>query len=176
MPGYRFTQKETYVNRTNDIDLCFPKKVIRETSSRQPFNLKNDDIKGAQPQINKFISTRTGNPLVPEYKLPSAVLKVSTPPKFIRDSISITVKLFQFNHFILIKDIEGARPKPYNMYKMRKNIFYEEVEGSKPKKLFIPKDQINIMDVKDINEYLQFKTSRVTNPLNPVYIVPDEEG
>ena len=50
----------------------------------------------------------------------------------------------------------------------------EEIEGSKPKKLFVPKDQINILDVRDINEYLQFKSQRVTNPLNPIYVVHDE--
>jgi len=62
------------------------------------------------------------------------------------------------------------------LYKLRKTHIPEEVEGSKPKKLFVPKDQINILDVRDINEYLQFKTSRITNPLNPIYVVPDEDG
>lgn len=183
MPGYRFQQKESFINKTNDIDGCFPKKLIRENISRTGFNLKNDDIKGSKPQINKFIATRHCNPLVPEYKLPSAQIKVSTPPKFIRDSINITVKQIEKmkksnSNFILFlqKDIEGTRPNPYNMYKFKITNAYEEIEGSKPKKLFIPKDQINILDVRDINEYLQFKTSRITNPLNPVYVATDENG
>lgn len=91
MPGYHYTQKETFVNRTDDIESCFPKKLIRENISRSVFNLNNDDIKGTKPQINKFISTRQCNPLAPEYKLPSAVIKIASPPKFIRDNISISV-------------------------------------------------------------------------------------
>jgi len=93
LPGYRYSEKETYVNRTNDIDGCFPKRLIKENISKTVFNLRNDDIKGTQPQINKFIATRHCNPLEPEYKLPSAQIKVSTPPKFIRDSINIRVKM-----------------------------------------------------------------------------------
>jgi len=65
--------------------------LIRENISRTVFNLKNDDIKGSKPQINKFCATRHVNPLAPEYKLPSAQIKVSTPPKFIRDNINIRV-------------------------------------------------------------------------------------
>lgn len=30
-------------------------------------------------------------------------------------------------------------------------------------------DHIEIMDVKDINKYREFKSSRITNPLEPVY-------
>lgn len=53
---------------------------------------------------------------------------------------------------------------------------FEEIEGSRPKKNFYPKDFIDIMNVKDINDYLQFKTKRSTNPLNPKYTVHDENN
>ena len=38
-----------------------------------------------------------------------------------------------------------------------------------------PSVQMNPLEVKDINEYRIFKTSRITNPLDPIYHVCDEE-
>ena len=35
---------------------------------------------------------------------------------------------------------------------------------------------MEIMDVKDINEYRVFKSSRITNPLEPQYDLKDDEG
>ena len=32
------------------------------------------------------------------------------------------------------------------------------------------------MDVRDINNYREFKSGRVTNPLDPVYVLKDETG
>jgi len=81
----------------------------------------NQDIKGTQPQINKFITTREpSNPLEPLYRIPKVEARLSTPPKFIRDNINID-------------DIEGTKPMP-NFVKLRKNIHvFDEIEGSKPK-------------------------------------------
>ncbi len=87
-----------------------------------------------------------------------------------------------------MKDIDGTRPMP-NSTKLRKNIvIYDEIEGAKSKPRFIPrgknkfvflcliilllpKDHIEILDVKDINNYREFKSTRVTNPLEPTYTV-----
>lgn len=38
----------------------------------------------------------------------------------------------------------------------------------------MPRDHMEIMDVKDINEYRVFKSSRVTNPLEPEYDIKDQ--
>lgn len=40
----------------------------------------------------------------------------------------------------------------------------------------MPRDHMEIMDVKDINEYRVFKSSRTTNPLDPEYELKDVEG
>jgi len=40
----------------------------------------------------------------------------------------------------------------------------------------MPKDFIDILKVKDINEFLKFQSNRVVDPLNPKYIVTDENG
>jgi hypothetical protein len=83
-----------------------------EKKIRQSNSLRTDDIEGAKPfvrssmYINKpsFINSNVGidkscpqpvslqtarhvNPLNPDYKLPSAVLRPYTPPKFIRDTL-----------------------------------------------------------------------------------------
>ena len=69
-----------------------------------------------------------------------------------------------------------------NSTKLRKNVvIYDEIEGSKSKPRFIPRgrhhlsnkflDHIEILDVKDINNYREFKSNRVSNPLEPTYIV-----
>lgn len=55
-------------------------------------------------------------------------------------------------------------------------IIYDEVDGSHPKVRFYAKDHGDSLYVKDINEYFQHKSNRVTNPLEPVYVVRDENG
>ena len=37
-------------------------------------------------------------------------------------------------------------------------------------------DHIEILDVKDINNYREFKSNRITNPLEPTYVVQNEDG
>lgn len=60
-----------------------------------------------------------------------------------------------------------------------------DIDGSRPKKEYLVtlnplmalqrQDITNPLTVKDINEYRIFKTSRVTNPLDPEYVVQGEE-
>lgn len=94
--------------------------------------------------------------------MPSSTIRVSTPPKFIRDSIRID-------------DIPGTKSNP-KVFNPRNVDIYTEIEGSRSKTLFIPKDHIDILNVKDINEFLQFKTTRHTNPLSPTYITQNQDG
>ena len=51
-------------------------------------NLATGDIEGAQPNVNKFKSTRaTNDPLNPNYNLSKVEVRPVTPPKFIRDNM-----------------------------------------------------------------------------------------
>ncbi|EGR33205.1 hypothetical protein IMG5_059480, partial [Ichthyophthirius multifiliis] len=160
--GYKYWQKETFVNRIDDIDGTSPKKTV-QYQNKPDYQLCNKDIKGSIPQINKFQTTRQSfNPLQPVYKLPSVQIRVSTPPKFIRDNIQID-------------DIQGTKPNR-RCFKQRNVDIYTEIEGSRSKKLFIPRDHKDFLDVKDINEFLQFETTRHTNPLEPTYVTSDEQG
>ena len=138
--------------------------LIKDTN--KPDNqLKNEDLLGAKPKIFNFVTGRLpSNPLDPQYKLPFYEVREATPPKFIRDSIKID-------------DIYGTKPLANFNYKLRKQPYqYPEIEGAKATKRFIPKDHLDAMNVEDINKYREFKTNRITNPLDPVYKVVNEEG
>jgi hypothetical protein len=162
--GYQYTNKESFNNRNDDIGGSHPRK-LHQPLEKQYFNMKTDDIKGAKPQSHKFETMRQPtNPLNPEYKLPYAEVRVSTPPKFIRDNIDI-------------KDIEGSRPNPYMKFSVeRKTLFVDDIDGARPKKEWIPEGKPSTLNVKDINAFLEFHTTRNVNPLSPRYMVQDENN
>ncbi|CAD8051844.1 unnamed protein product [Paramecium sonneborni] len=163
MKPYKFTNKPDFTNTTNDI-VGTRSKVLIPQIGRDGFSLNNRDIKGAYPQLNKFQTTRPPtNPVDPVYVLPKAVPVEPLQPKFIRDQINID-------------DIPGTKPNP-PAAKLRKTVhIFDEVDGAKSKPAFMPRDHMEIMDVKDINEYRVFKSSRITNPLEPEYQLKDVEG
>jgi len=162
--GYQFVQKETFANRNDDISGSAPKK-LHQPLEKVYYNLRNDDINGTKPQSHKFVTTRMpSNPLTPEYVLPQVEMRVATPPKFIRDNISI-------------KDIDGARPNPYTRYNIqRKTNNVEDIDGAKPKKEWLPQGKQSTLDVRDINYFWEFHTKRQTDPLSPRYKVVDENN
>lgn len=66
---------------------------------------------------------------------------------------------------------------------MRKNgreikdpIYNSPIEGTKFVPINVPKDHIDNLNVKDINDYMGFVTKRTVNPLEPTYIVRDDLG
>ena len=66
---------------------------------KEETNLKTNDIKGANPQVVKFQTKRQAqNPLNPVYNLSKVEYRPVTPPKFIRDQMTVD-------------DIDKARPK-----------------------------------------------------------------
>jgi hypothetical protein len=162
--GYQYNQKETFANRNDDIHGSAPKK-LHQPLEKVYYNLRNDDINGSKPQSHKFVTTRLpSNPLTPDYMLPQVEVRVATPPKFIRDNISI-------------KDIDGARPNPYTRYNIqRKTNNVEDIDGAKPKKEWLPQGKQSTLDVRDINYFWEFHTKRQTDPLSPRYKVVDENN
>jgi len=62
---------------------------------RPEFNLTTKDIKGSQPNVlkNTIITGRRLCPLNPIYELSKVDIRPPTPPKFIRDSIKIDVRV-----------------------------------------------------------------------------------
>lgn len=57
------------------------------------------------------------NPLVPQYKLPTAQSSEPPQPKFIRDAHNVG-------------DIEGTRPKPLYRFAMRNNGTVDDIDGA----------------------------------------------
>lgn len=162
--GYHYTQKEVFVNRNDDIAGSRPRK-LHQPLDKAYYNLRNDDIQGSKPKCQKFTTTREStNPLNPEYKLPQVEVRVSTPPKFIRDNISIN-------------DIDGAKPNPYTKYNIQSRTNnVEDIDGAKPKKEWIPQGKQSSLDVKDINSFWEFHTTRHTDPLSPRYKVLNDNN
>ena len=169
---YFYTNKTSFINKNEDIIGSQSRQLIRN-SKVTSYQLINEDINGAKPSINKFKTVRKPtNPLTPEYILPKVEMKPPSPKRFIRDAIDVS-------------DIEGTRPRKVDLIqelnaknqslgrKFEKKPL-DEIPGTRPRKMFIPKDGIDILDVKDINSFRQFKTTRLVNPLEPKYIVGDE--
>ncbi|KAL4486450.1 hypothetical protein ABPG72_018404 [Tetrahymena utriculariae] len=149
----KYMNKESFLNRCDDIN-------EKERSSSPKYTnlyfMRIDDIEGAQAK-KKFVTSRNTNPLSPVYVLPTSAYIAPLENKFIRDTL-------------YVKDIEGATAKPDTRYFKERNVNpYTEVEGSRPRQRFIPKDKVNSLEVKDINNDGIFKTTRTTNPLDPKY-------
>ncbi|KAL4474667.1 hypothetical protein ABPG72_002260 [Tetrahymena utriculariae] len=138
-----------------DIDGAVPRPHIQFTQYNKASHiLDHDDIKGSHPNINKFYTKREPfNPLEPQYKLQEAQQIITDPPKFLRDTL-------------FIDDIEGTRAKK-QILAYDKNL--PEIEGAQTKKKFLPKDYIDSLNVRDINNKKQLELSRCVNPLNPTY-------
>ena len=89
--GYHYNNKESFINRNDDISGSHPKK-LHQPLDKMYYSLRNEDITGTKPKCQKFTTTRCPtNPLNPEYKLPNVEIRANTPPKFIRDNIAINV-------------------------------------------------------------------------------------
>ncbi|KAM3146328.1 hypothetical protein pb186bvf_001673 [Paramecium bursaria] len=168
---YRYTNKESFQNRSDDIEGTKSRQLIK-SSNRQDLQLYNSDIKGSHPQKVQFVTGRqSSNPLEPVYKLPAFQQVEPIQNKFLRDSIQV-------------HDIHGAKPQMQSDKLKKTPYIYEDIDGSHPKQRFIPngrqiqiyQDYVDSMAVKDINTYMLHKSTRVTNPLEPEYIVRDEDG
>ena len=140
---------------------------------KKPNNIMNiDDIEGARPRIQRQLphSARNTNPLNPEYKLPTKEEEPIPPPKFIRDNINVD-------------DIDGTHSRSYKTNKPPKDIMkVDDIQGTRPRRRILCLDPDGTcngirfestcnrsLNVKDINNEGVFKTTRTTDPLNPVY-------
>eukprot|EP00357_Protocruzia_adherens_P027080 CAMPEP_0114998538 /NCGR_PEP_ID=MMETSP0216-20121206/15566_1 /TAXON_ID=223996 /ORGANISM="Protocruzia adherens, Strain Boccale" /LENGTH=672 /DNA_ID=CAMNT_0002363153 /DNA_START=143 /DNA_END=2162 /DNA_ORIENTATION=+ len=166
LQGYRFSQKESYANRSDDIEGSKPKTFYKPVNYGERL-LATNDIEGSKPiPKNHFKTTRSpGNPLDPQYKLPTVEQRAVTPPKFIRNNMAVD-------------DIDKAQPNRYHRFLGRKTNDISDIDGASPKSSqHRTSDRPNLMDVKDIN-YDQRSPSagRGYNPLDPVYETTDEYG
>ena len=161
LPGYKYRNKPNFHN-VNDIEKASPKPRFRSLN-REEYNLKTSDIPSASPNSVLFKTTRTGNnPLTPVYNLPSYEVKPTTPPRFIRDSMSNN-------------DIDGSKPQIYSKLQVRDSNNVKDILGA----CHVPRKELNkpdLMNPKDINTIEMFESKRKTNPLMPQYLGRDEEN
>jgi hypothetical protein len=118
-----------------------------------------DDIDGAKPRVQRQFphSNRTTNPLSPEYQLPSAPELPPVVPRFIRDGFTND-------------DIAGAHSKSFKSDRPPRDLMrVDDIPGTRPRRLIGDFRESRNLDVHDINNDGIFRTSRVTDPMNPVY-------
>ncbi|CAM9738587.1 unnamed protein product [Chrysoparadoxa australica] len=123
------------------------------------------DIEGTKPRENKFFrTTRSVNPLEPEYSLPTYEHADPIEPRFLRDAHDPG-------------DIQGTQSKPLFRFAQRDSMGVADIEGAsagwKPRHIRArheapPLD--HTLNVKDITQS-GFTSMRQTNPLQPSYTV-----
>jgi len=158
--AYKFTNKPDYGCRVDDIEGARPMKLER-TSNAISRITDCSDIDGAQPMPHGFKTIRFTDPLNPTYNL--SVVKPEPAPalRFLGDRNNPG-------------DIAGARPAALYKWQQRKTMNLNDIEGAqagwKPKHKRHngpPRDNINVLDIIGG----QWKSKRVTDPLNPVHII-----
>lgn len=92
--GSRALNKPDTQNYNADIDGSMPRQLHMKLEKPE-YNLATEDIKGTKPNVMKHVirTNRTTNPLAPDYVLPVVEPRPPTPPKFLRDSIKIDVRI-----------------------------------------------------------------------------------
>eukprot|EP00357_Protocruzia_adherens_P026984 CAMPEP_0115018228 /NCGR_PEP_ID=MMETSP0216-20121206/28657_1 /TAXON_ID=223996 /ORGANISM="Protocruzia adherens, Strain Boccale" /LENGTH=642 /DNA_ID=CAMNT_0002389335 /DNA_START=30 /DNA_END=1958 /DNA_ORIENTATION=- len=160
MKEYEFAAHSSLSLRTDDIDKA-RSKTLHRNIKKPNYSLDVSDIatKNRRFQTNR----ESGNPLQPNYKLPSVEFRELTPPKFIRDNMDY-------------QDVEGSKPSKYFKWQPRKTNDISDIDGAKCKPEEIFKRE-NFMNVKDINgTHDSFRTTRQVDPLNPTYKIAGEDG
>lgn len=161
---HKILKSESYSLKNDDIDRSLPKR-LHQPLNKPYYQMRNDDIDGTRPGLIRFKTKReSSNPLNPVYKLPSFEPLEPIIPKFIRDSIEVS-------------DIAGTKPKTFHQKNLAPRVTnnVKDIDGARPKKDYQRKEVISPLEVKDINEYRMFKTTRMTNPMEPTYVVPGEK-
>lgn len=123
--------------------------------------LRIDDIEGAKPQAVGFTTNRITDPVAPVYKLPScAPMSIDEGRPFIRDPLKVDDIVHRKPHFLDRRRGHEALSQP--------------VPGSQSLPRTHTNDGISRLDVGDINKEGMFKSTRMADPLDPVYQWKDE--
>jgi hypothetical protein len=145
---------------TTDIDGASPAPSYDPNKPAIPI-MSVDDIEGAKPRIQRQLphSRRQTNPLNPEYSLPSYEEPPPPVPRFLRDGFRND-------------DIPGTHSRSWQLpYGPRDNMRVADGPGCHPRKRVgkLMQSSVDRMNVRDINNDGIYKTTRLTDPLNPVY-------
>lgn len=167
--GEKFGGKLPNSYDVSDIPGTKPKRSMMSAAEQRrnapDFTLKVDDIEGAQPRRAEFITTRCVNPLNPAYALPTCKVIPPPEPKFLRDSYDVS-------------DIPGTKSTlgRSSRFHPRDSHSVDDIIGAQAgwrprhemaRRVAAPHDIMKTSDVLGD----KFKSTRVTDPLDPVYHV-----
>ena len=160
----RYTNKPD-LHGVGDIERSQPKSLHAGLRNKPAFSYTNDDIDGSKPKPYTFKTARVVDPVDPVYALPSSTKHEITPPRFLRDGRDVS-------------DIRGTAPRPIHRGEQRDTMGAADIEGAqagwKPRHKVKSDQPRNTLDVGDIL-HVGFKTSRVSDPLNPHHIINGTE-
>jgi hypothetical protein len=157
--------RPTFLLKNDDIEKSKPIPLIPTVVNRgNNLTSTNEDIEKSYPfKRHKFTTKRVLNPLNPDYQLPTVEIKPVTPPKLIRETNAI-------HDIIHDPDYPPSRKIRIKQrdYMNNSDIVREEKTVKLGK--LSNRDHPDKLEVKDINNYMTFKSKRVTNPLSPRYL------
>lgn len=170
----KISNRSDFMTSVKDIEGTTPKPYIsKKPKEVLDYHLRNDDIEGSRPMMNKIRISRQTNPVEPTYILPTSNQRPITPPKFLRDPLDISDIREQEPKSLHGVTVDLSKPP-----KPTQNI--DDIQGAKPihphkfpqrVRLGSEQGESTMTNVKDINNYMTFKSKRVTNPLNPEYTI-----
>ena len=148
--------RESFSLKTDDIQGAKPKSLYSPYINKPVYSNTTAGIDKSSPQSSHLKTNRIVNPLTPEYKLPSSPLQEPFMRKFLRNSLDVS-------------DIQGT-----SSYRLLRNVIRNPLDVSdimnkkkENKKIFVESKEI---------QNLRFKTKRITNPLNPEYLIRDSDN
>ena len=149
-----FTNKFDFTNKNSDIEKSSPSPQFSTNVNKPQYNLRNDDIELSQPCFSNLKITRHINPLNPVYNLPKYEEYPPTPPKFLRNSMSVS-------------DIKGT--KPFNSKKfLRNTLDKSDIKEACVKMPYLRNTKYDNMNYNDVTKAKEF-SKRNINPLDPIY-------
>ncbi len=156
--------KPNFITSNLDIEGSQPRRLI-PTFVNKPNDrhLRNDDIEDSKPYQNRMKTSRSVNPLNPDYALPSTVIRPITPPKQLRE----TNQVKDITH-----DPDYPTVKRASDFATRDHMDYSDTRDGgltlrNPRPLGAYRSQL---DVEDINNDRIFRTKRTVDPLSPRYV------
>ncbi len=164
---YPYTNKPDYSIGCTDVKGARP-IVPKQFSDKYKDRKINDcsDIEGTKPRPRGFKTSRSTNPLNPDYKPLEKISKNKTRPE-------TTTSMFRFlgERMMNVSDIPGTKPNKLYRWKERKTNKIEDIEGTRPRAGKQSEARDKVRDSMNVNDIVKvgFKSKRVTNPLDSAY-------
>ena len=155
----RYTARRPDLYVTKDIEKSSPMKLHARGPQPNPNEWHNNPIEGSKPRETRFKSNRH-RPARAGVRHRGASSEKPPTPKFIRPAT--------------VTDIDGTVPSPSAPLAMRDTYNVHDIEGAqapapetRARREAPPRDGLDVRDIMDEG----FRTTRVTDPMNPHYFM-----